>query len=427
MKKPVLVVMAAGMGSRYGGLKQIDPIDREGHIIMDFSIYDAVKAGFEKVVFIIKKENEEDFRNAIGDRLSKQIQVAYVFQDLYNLPEGYEVPEGRVKPWGTGHAVLSCIDEVDGPFAVINADDYYGSHAFKMAYDFLAENQDDENLYRYMMVGYKLENTLTDNGHVARGVCVTDEEDHLLKINERTHIEKHGEGTAYTEDDGATWTMLPEGRVKPWGTGHAVLSCIDEVDGPFAVINADDYYGSHAFKMAYDFLAENQDDENLYRYMMVGYKLENTLTDNGHVARGVCVTDEADHLLKINERTHIEKHGEGTAYTEDDGATWTMLPEGSTVSMNMWGFSASILKELKARFAAFLDENLEKNPLKCEYFLPFVVDELLQEKKATVKVLKSEDKWYGVTYKEDKPVVMAAVQSLKDQGLYPQNLWEENK
>ena len=158
--------------------------------------------------------------------------------------------------------------------------------------------------------------------------------------------------------------------------------------------------------MAYDFLAENQDDENLYRYMMVGYKLENTLTDNGHVARGVCVTDEADHLLKINERTHIEKHGEGTAYTEDDGATWTMLPEGSTVSMNMWGFSASILKELKARFAAFLDENLEKNPLKCEYFLPFVVDELLQEKKATVKVLKSEDKWYGVTYKEDKPCLL---------------------
>ena len=310
MKKPVLVVLAAGMGSRYGGLKQIDPIDKEGHIIMDFSIYDAVKAGFEKVVFIIKKENEEDFRKAIGDRLSKQIQVAYVFQDLHNIPEGYEVPADRVKPWGTGHAVLSCIGEVDGPFAVINADDYYGSHAFKMAYDFLTENQDEEELYKYMMVGYKLENTLTDNGHVARGVCVTDENDHLMKINERTHIEKH--------------------------------------DG-------------------------------------------------------------------------------GTAYTEDDGATWTMLPEGSTVSMNMWGFSASILTELKARFAAFLDENLSKNPLKCEYFLPFVVDELLHEEKATVKVLKSEDKWYGVTYKDDKPVVMAAIQNLKDQGLYPQNLWEENK
>ena len=285
MKKPVLVVMAAGMGSRYGGLKQIDPVDKEGHIIMDFSIYDAVQAGFRKVVFIIKKENEADFRSAIGDRLSNQLEVSYVFQDLHNIPEGYEVPEGRVKPWGTGHAVLSCINEIDGPFVVINADDYYGSHAFKMAYDFL--------------------------------------------------------------------------------------------------------------------------------------------TENGHVARGVCVTDEEGHLLKINERTHIEKHDGGTAYTEDDGKTWTMLPEGSTVSMNMWGFSASILKELKDRFPKFLDENLKVNPLKCEYFLPFVVDELLGEKRATVKVLKSMDKWYGVTYKEDKPVVVAAIQNLKDGGLYPQRLWEE--
>lgn len=308
MKKPVLVVMAAGMGSRYGGLKQIDPIDREGHIIIDFSIYDAVKAGFEKVVFIIKKENEADFKEAIGDRLSRQIEVAYVYQDLHNLPGGYEVPEGRVKPWGTGHAVLSCIGEVDGPFAVINADDYYGSHAFQMAYDFLSENQEESTPYQYMMVGYKLENTLTDNGHVARGVCVTDEKDYLVEINERTHIEKR------------------EG---------------------------------------------------------------------------------------------------GAAYTEDDGATWVEIPEGSTVSMNMWGFSASILNELKDRFAKFLDENLEKNPLKCEYFLPFVVDELLGEKKATVKVLKSMDKWYGVTYKEDKPVVVEAIQRLKDQGLYPEKLWEE--
>lgn len=308
MKKPVLVVMAAGMGSRYGGLKQIDPIDSTGHIIIDFSIYDAVKAGFEKVVFIIKKENEADFKEAIGDRLSRQIEVSYVFQDIHNLPEGYEVPEGRVKPWGTGHAVLSCIGEVDGPFAVINADDYYGSHAFKMAYDFLAAGQE-------------------------------------------------------------------EGGV--------------------------------------------------HQYMMVGYKLENTLTDNGHVARGVCVTDENDYLVEINERTHIEKRQDGAAYTEDDGATWVEIPEGSTVSMNMWGFSESILKELKDRFAKFLDENLEKNPLKCEYFLPFVVDELLGEKKASVKVLKSMDKWYGVTYKEDKPVVVAAIQSLKDQGLYPEKLWEE--
>ena len=265
-------------------------------------------AGFEKVVFIIKKENEQAFREAIGDRLSKQIEVAYVFQELDNLPEGYTVPEGRVKPWGTGHAVLSCIDEIDGPFAVINADDYYGVHAFKMAYDFLTSEQEKEDVYHYMMVGYRLENTLTENGHVARGVCVTDEEGHLIKINERTHIEKH--------------------------------------DG-------------------------------------------------------------------------------GTAYTEDDGKSWTMLPEGSIVSMNMWGFSNSILKELKERFTAFLDDAIKNNPMKGEYFLPFVVDELLQEKKATVKVLKSEDKWYGVTYKEDKPMVMTAIQNLKDQGLYPQKLWEE--
>mgnify|MGYP000233512084 CR=1 FL=1 len=224
---------------------------------------------------------------------------------------------------------------------------------------------------------------------------------------------------------------LPEGfvkpadRTKPWGTGHAVLSCIDEIDGPFAVINADDYYGVHAFKMAYDFLTSEQEKEDVYHYMMVGYRLENTLTENGHVARGVCVTDEEGHLIKINERTHIEKHDGGTAYTEDDGKSWTMLPEGSIVSMNMWGFSNSILKELKERFTAFLDDAIKNNPMKGEYFLPFVVDELLQEKKATVKVLKSEDKWYGVTYKEDKPMVMTAIQNLKDQGLYPQKLWEE--
>lgn len=304
MKQPVLVVMAAGMGSRYGGLKQIDPVDKEGHIIMDFSVYDAVKAGFKKVIFIIKKENEADFKAAIGDRLSKHLDVTYVFQNLKNLPEGYEVPEGRVKPWGTGHAVLSCIDEIDGPFAVINADDYYGANAFRMAYDFLTQNQDEDGIYRYMMVGYKLENTLTENGHVARGVCVTDEEGHLQKIHERTHIERH------------------EGSV---------------------------------------------------------------------------------------------------AYTEDEGKTWTVLPQDSTVSMNMWGFSESILKELKARFPKFLEENLPVNPMKCEYFLPFVVDELLGENKATVKVLKSMDKWYGVTYKEDKPVVVAAIQRMKDEGLYPQD------
>lgn len=305
-KKPVLVVMAAGMGSRYGGLKQIDPVDEYGHIIIDFSIYDAVRAGFEKVVFIIKRENEADFRAAIGDRISKQIEVAYVFQELQNLPEGFSVPEGRVKPWGTGHAVLSCQDVIDGPFAVINADDYYGSRAFQMAYQFLTEYEDDDK----------------------------------------------------------------------------------------------------------------------YRYMMVGYQVENTLTENGHVARGVCETDADGYLSDIVERTHIAWRGDGIAYTEDGGQTWTAIPMGSTVSMNMWGFSASILPELRDRFAAFLSANLEKNPLKCEYFLPFVVDELLKEGKATVQVLKSADRWYGVTYREDKPQVMAAIRALKEQGLYPEKLWE---
>ncbi|HIQ95463.1 MAG TPA: nucleotidyltransferase [Candidatus Limivivens merdigallinarum] len=306
-RKPVLVIMAAGMGSRYGGLKQIDPVDKEGHIIMDFSIFDARKAGFEKVIFIIKKENEKDFRESIGDRMSKIMEVDYAFQELTNLPEGFEVPEGRVKPFGTGHAILSCIDKIGGPFAVINADDYYGSHAFSAIYQYLSTHEDDDK----------------------------------------------------------------------------------------------------------------------YRYTMVGYVLGNTLTENGHVARGVCETDEHGYLTGIQERTHIEKRGNGAAYTEDDGATFTDIPIDSIVSMNMWGFTASILKELKERFPLFLKENLKKNPLKCEYFLPSVVGELLEEGKATVEVLKSEDKWYGVTYKEDKPVVVAAIQKLKDEGKYPQKLWEE--
>ena len=306
MKKPVLIIMAAGMGSRYGGLKQIDPVDQDGHIIMDFSIYDAVKAGFEKVIFIIKKENEQDFRETIGDRMAQRIEVEYVFQDIAALPEGFTVPEGRVKPWGTAHAVLSCLSVVDGPFAVINADDYYGQQAFQMIYDYLASHEDTDR----------------------------------------------------------------------------------------------------------------------YQYTMVGYLLENTLTENGHVARGVCETNADGKLTEITERVRIEKRADGPAYTEDDGATWTPLAGDTVVSMNMWGFTNSMLPEIRDRFAAFLSENLSKNPLKCEYFLPFVVDELIQEKKAEVTVLKSKDRWYGVTYREDKPVVVAAIQSLKDQGLYPQKLWE---
>ncbi len=302
MKKPVLVIMAAGMGSRYGGLKQIDPIDAQGHIIIDFSIYDAIKAGFEKVIFIIKKENEEAFKEVIGNRMEKKIQVEYVYQELSKLPEGFQIPEGREKPFGTGHAVLCCKDVIDGPFAVINADDYYGRDAYKVIYDYLVSHQDDE----------------------------------------------------------------------------------------------------------------------IYRYTMVGYALKNTLTDNGHVARGVCETDEAGFLTDIHERTHIEKRNGGAAYTEDDGATWHELPMDSTVSMNMWGFSKSIIKELEAGFQKFLKEELPKNPLKSEYFLPFAVDELLQQGKASVQVLTSSDKWYGVTYKDDKEMVVNAIAGLKKQGRYPE-------
>lgn len=301
-KKPVLVIMAAGMGSRYGGLKQIDPVDEKGHIIVDFSIYDAIKAGFEEVVFVIKRENEKEFREVIGNRISKKINVKYVYQELDNLPEGYSVPEGRVKPWGTGHAILSCLGIVDTSFAVINADDYYGAHAFDTIYKFLARSSDD----------------------------------------------------------------------------------------------------------------------NKYRYGMVGYILENTLTEHGHVARGVCSISKEGFLQGINERTRIEKHPDGAMYTEDEGKTWIPIPEGSTVSMNMWGFSKSILKELETRFKSFLENDMPKNPLKAEYFLPTVVGELIEEDKARVSVLKSTDRWYGVTYKEDKELVVNAIKSLKQQGLYPE-------
>lgn len=300
MTKPVLVIMAAGMGSRYGGLKQIDPIDADGHIIIDFSIYDAVRAGFQKVIFIIKRENEQIFRETIGKRAEKFMEVAYVFQDLQAIPEGFTVPEGRIKPWGTGHAVLSCIDVIDGPFAVINADDYYGPEAFKMIYDYLISHDDDDQ----------------------------------------------------------------------------------------------------------------------YRYTMVGYRLGNTLTENGHVSRGVCTLNEDGYLTGICERTYIVMTPDGAAYSEDDGQTLIPISPDERVSMNMWGFTASFLKELKTQFVDFLTNDMPKNPLKAEYFLPSVVSHLLANGKATVQVLHSNDKWYGVTYKEDKATVVAAIAALKQNGIY---------
>lgn len=307
MDKPVLVVMAAGMGSRYGGLKQMDPMDDAGHVILDFSVYDAMLAGFEKVIFIIKRENEDAFRECIGDRIAKRMQVEYAYQDLNALPEGF---------------------------------------------------------------------------------------------------------------------ALPEGRQKPFGTGHAVLCCKDKINGPFAVINADDFYGRRAFQMIYQELSGKREDNGKYQYVMVGYIMENTLTENGHVARGVCRIDESGHLVEIHERTRIEKRGGETAYTEDEGATWVTIPEGSIASMNMWGFEQNLLEELEKRFPAFLEENLAENPLKCEFFLPSAVQQLMEEGKAEVTVLKSEDRWYGVTYKEDKETVMKAIADFKAQGIYPVKLWE---
>lgn len=305
MTKPVLVVMAAGMGSRYGGLKQLDPVGGHGQVIMDYSIYDARRAGFETVVFVIKPEIEAQFKAAVGDRIARGMDVKYAFQRLEDLPEGYAVPEERVKPWGTAQAVLSAREVVKGPFAVINADDYYGPQAFRDIYRYLSDHPDGER----------------------------------------------------------------------------------------------------------------------YEYAMVGYQLKNTVTENGHVARGVC-EETADGLLTaITERTHIESTPAGPRYTEDNGQTWTELSGEAIVSMNLWGFTRSFLDEAWARFPAFLDRALAADPLKAEYFLPGVVSSLIAEDKARVKVLRSADKWYGVTYQADKPQVVAAIASMTEGGLYPDALW----
>lgn len=301
MKNPELVIMAAGMGSRYGGLKQIDKVDDEGHIIIDFSIYDAIKAGFRDVTFIIKKEIEKDFREVMDAHLAdKDINVKYVFQELDKLPEGYSVPEGRRKPWGTAHALLCTLGTVDAPFAVINADDYYGAHAFEKIYDFL-KNTNDDGKYHYAMVGYRIKNTVTEQGTVSRGVCTYGEDGLLTSVVERTKIGIKDGAIYYTEGD------------------------------------------------------------------------------------------------------------------ED----FDLDPE-TLVSMNLWGFTPSYLDECKKRFPAFLDENLPKNPEKCEFFLPGVVSDLISEGLCDVKVLDNEDKWYGVTYKEDKADVVKAFSELKKAGVYPE-------
>lgn len=293
--------MAAGMGSRFGGLKQITPVDDQGHIIMDFSLYDARRAGFRKVVFIIKEAIADTFRKNIGDRMEPYFDVRYAYQELDKLPEGYSVPEGRVKPWGTAHAIACAKDVIDGPFAVINADDFYGRTSFQAIYDFLVSGAP---VNQQAMVGYRLKNTITENGSVARGVC----------------------------------------------------------------------------------------------------QVENGL------------------LVDITERTRIERRPEGIAYTED-GEQFHVLPDDTLVSMNLWGFHREMMEEFTGRFEAFLQENLPKNPMKCEYYLPSVANAQIQEGLGTIRVLPTAECWHGVTYREDLQSVWDAVAQMKAEGLYPQKLW----
>jgi dTDP-glucose pyrophosphorylase len=301
--KPVLVVMAAGMGSRFGGLKQLTPITDQGDLIIDFSIHDAVKAGFEKVIFIIKRETEELFEIKIGKHLADKIKVEYAYQELEDLPAGFEVPDGRQKPYGTGHAVLACRDLIDSPFVVINADDYYGPSAFKLIYDYL-------------------------------------------------------------------------------------LTAHDEKSG-------------------------------IEQYAMVSYSLEKTVTEHGHVARGICTVDENKMLTGIVERTRIEKHNNQIEFSEDNGTSWTELSADTQVSMNFWGFQPGMMQALQDNFLSFLQGPLRQDPLKAEYFLPGVVDLMLKRGSAQVKVLASADSWFGVTYQEDRPTVSAALTELKRAGKYP--------
>lgn len=304
MDKPVLVIMAAGMGSRYGGLKQIEAVDDEDDKIIDFSVYDAKCAGFEKVIFIIKRENHELFKEAIGDRVSSRLKVEYVFQELTDIPEGEKLYNNRTKPYGTAHAVRAVRNIVHGPFAVINADDFYGREAFKKIYDYLVATDGESG--NYCMVGYKLGNTLTENGSVSRGICSVDENGNLTGITERTKIICTEGGAAYTEND-----------------------------KDYIPISAD-----------------------------------------------------------------------------------------TPTSMNIWGFNADFLEELDNAFTRFYKEELPENPEKAECYLPFVVDGMIKSRRATVKVLTSGDKWFGVTYKEDREYVRNMISKLKSQGVYPLHLWD---
>ena len=305
-KKPVLVVMAAGMGSRYGGLKQMDPIGPNGELIIDFSLYDARRAGFETAICIIKHAIEEDFKAVMEKGAAGGMDIRYAFQELSDIPEGLAVPKDRVKPWGTSHAILAARELIDGPFAVINADDYYGPQAFRLMFEYLSKAEDAQQ----------------------------------------------------------------------------------------------------------------------YDYCMAAYRIENTLTEHGSVARGVCRTDAQGRLLGIDERLAIQRNGEKIQFTEDGGKSWTDVAEGTPVSMNLFGFTKSFMQELKAREEAEISRILRDNPIKGEFLLPEAVSALIEEGKARVSVLDCPEKWYGVTYQEDRPGIVSAMREKKNSGLYPQELWK---
>lgn len=305
MNKPVLVVLAAGMGSRYGGLKQMDSMTGHGQNIIDYSVYDARRAGFEEVIFVIKREIEADFKALVGERIGRGIRVKYAFQEMGDLPEGFAVPAGRKKPWGTTHAVLAARELIDGPFAVINADDYYGPQAFRDMYQYLS-----------------------------------------------THQEK-------------------------------------------------------------------------VEYAMAGYLLGNTVSEHGSVARGICQVDESGYLRQVVEHTKIFKDGDNARSTMGDGESWVELPGSTLVSMNFWGFQRSFMEEGGALFAHFLEKVLAENPEKGEVYLPLPVSSLVESGRAQVKVLPCQDKWFGVTYHEDKPAVVAALEEMTARGLYPEELWAD--
>ena len=300
MEKTALVIMAAGLGSRFGeGLKQLAQVGPSGEIIMDYSINDALEAGFNKIVFIISKDIEAAFKEAIGNRIEKVAEVAYVYQELDKLPEGFTKPEGRVKPFGTGHAVLCCKGTVEEPFVVINADDYYGKEAFVKVHDFLVQDHSEKEKLQFCMGGFILKNTLSENGTVTRGLCVVDEENHLKKVVETGGLVKTATGAGIEKEDGTV----------------------------------------------------EETDSNVYS------------------------------------------------------------------SMNMWGFSPEMLDILEENFVEFL-QSIPEGDVKKEYLLPSIVDMQIQNGRAEVSVLETNDKWFGVTYKEDKPMVMASFKALVDAGLY---------